>query len=93
MTSVQGTDFWASFLKHFRSQPWLLKSSELLNTLVHKVTQLGLETQGQENILALLPTRVQLIDPSQESEEKLGQSLYLAPGAPNTEQALWTMLV
>lgn len=58
MTSVQGTDFWASFLKHFKSQPRLLKSSELPHTSVHKVTQLGLETQGQENILALLPTRV-----------------------------------
>lgn len=58
MTSVQGTNSWAPFLKHFRSQPWLLKSSELLHTLVDKVTQLGLETQGQTNILALLPTPV-----------------------------------
>lgn len=50
MTSVQGTDFWASFLKHFRSQPWLLKSSELLHTLVHKVIQLGLETRSGEHL-------------------------------------------
>lgn len=34
------------------------------------------------------PLEWQLIDSSQEGEEKLGQSLYLAPGAPNTEQTL-----
>lgn len=59
LTSMQGADFWASFLKHFRLQPWLLKSSELQHTLVHKVTQLGLERRGQKTISALLPTAVE----------------------------------